>query len=417
MMDSSARRVYLITDAYPYGPGEKTFVEPEIEYFASRYELTVVSMARADEVSDVANLSRLPDGVRLLHYEPSGQLRRLASSLSHLHSALWRDEVCAIRSERGPHVKWETDSLKYYGNALDIHAWLASQGVFDEPLDTLVYCYWMRPASLAVLVERALGSSVRVICRVHGFDLYAERYRNDRQPFHRSTFAAFDQVVFACEAARRYAVETYGIADDQRRYPVCRLGTEAGRAQTREDGHVFTVVSCAHAIALKRIDLTIRSLALLRGRFPLRWVHFGGGVELESLRQLARELGVPADFRGQVPFPKIRAFYEQEYVDLFLTTSSSEGGCPVSIQEAMAYGIPIVGTDVGGVPEEIEGNGELLPKDPAPEQVARVIERIHGLDSSRVDAMRARSMELWGERFDRRKNLELVGDLVASAFD
>ena len=62
--------------------------------------------------------------------------------------------------------------------------------------------------------------------------------------------------------------------------------------------------------------------------------------------------------------------------DSFITTSSTEG-LPVSIQEAMAAGIPIIGTNVGGIPEMIDGNGVLLSANPSNKEVAEAILRIY----------------------------------------
>ena len=72
----------------------------------------------------------------------------------------------------------------------------------------------------------------------------------------------------------------------------------------------------------------------------------------------------------------------------------------MSIQEALAAGVPIVATDVGGVSETIDGNGVLLPSNPTPEEIAAAIKRICIAPESEWKRLSARSFTLWKERFD-----------------
>ena len=50
---------------------------------------------------------------------------------------------------------------------------------------------------------------------------------------------------------------------------------------------------------------------------------------------------------GRMKNKDIYSLYEKEKPDLFINLSSSEG-IPVSIMEAMSFGIPVISTDVGG---------------------------------------------------------------------
>ena len=63
-----------------------------------------------------------------------------------------------------------------------------------------------------------------------------------------------------------------------------------------------------------------------------------------------------------------------EVADLFILSSDKEG-LPLSLGEAMAYGIPCIATDVGGNKEIVShGQTGLLVKSGSPEQLAIAIE-------------------------------------------
>ena len=69
----------------------------------------------------------------------------------------------------------------------------------------------------------------------------------------------------------------------------------------------------------------------------------------------------------------IMEFYKINSVNLFITTSETES-LPVSIQEAISFGIPIIATNVGGVSEIVnEKTGYLIDKKFDVKEVASLI--------------------------------------------
>jgi glycosyltransferase involved in cell wall biosynthesis len=88
----------------------------------------------------------------------------------------------------------------------------------------------------------------------------------------------------------------------------------------------------------------------------------GGGGEMENLKNQAKELGVESTFMllgSQInPYPYII------HSDYFVLPSESES-YPLTIGEVMGLNIPIISTNVGGIPEMIEHNfdGYLVEPD------------------------------------------------------
>lgn len=120
---------------------------------------------------------------------------------------------------------------------------------------------------------------------------------------------------------------------------------------------------------LKGVDYLVRAFATLAQRHDIRLVIVGDGTERPALDRLSAELGV-ADkvvFRGYLHGQAMLQAIND--IDIFVFPSLWEG-LPYAILEAMRAGLPIVSTDVGGIPEAIRDQREalLVP----PQSVARL---------------------------------------------
>jgi len=137
-------------------------------------------------------------------------------------------------------------------------------------------------------------------------------------------------------------------------------------------------------------DTLIRAVELCRDHVPsVQLTLIGSGKELEGLRHLAAKLDIPdrVTFAGSLTAgASVREALDK--ADVFVLCSRAEG-LPRAMLEAMARGLPCVGSTVGGIPELLE-QSELVPPD-NPDLLARKIIEVTS-DEDRLARLSARNL-------------------------
>lgn len=142
----------------------------------------------------------------------------------------------------------------------------------------------------------------------------------------------------------------------------------------REPGRPLTLLTVAHLIPDKGVDVLLRALALMHGKqVQLRVA--GDGPEASRLARLAQSLGLGS----RVEFLGLRNDVEQllAQADVFVHPALWQEAFGMTIAEAMACGRPVVASHVGAIPEliEHERSGLLFPAGSA-EALAQALERL-----------------------------------------
>lgn len=128
-------------------------------------------------------------------------------------------------------------------------------------------------------------------------------------------------------------------------------------------------------VPIKRVDKLLRAVAQVRSAYPgLRVVLVGEGPERPALEALVREL----DLASQVHWAGLRWDMPEvlRALDAVLLVSDNEG-TPVTLIEALACGVPVASTPVGGVPDLLEeGRWGYLLHEPLSESLAAFLAQL-----------------------------------------
>lgn len=156
----------------------------------------------------------------------------------------------------------------------------------------------------------------------------------------------------------------------------------------RKEHEGFTVIHVGRQDKNKNQAALIRCFAKLHKKHPdTKLLLLGDGNQHQKLIALTREVGLAdaVTFTGNV------ANTEDYYAvsDLYVQCSHREA-MPLSVLEAMATGLPIISTDVGGLRDVVQDNGILVP-DNDEDALYKAIERIYEQSEEEIKTMCAAS--------------------------
>jgi phosphatidyl-myo-inositol dimannoside synthase len=154
-----------------------------------------------------------------------------------------------------------------------------------------------------------------------------------------------------------------------------------GARSSASDGS-FRILFVGRLVARKGVTHLIEAVQRLPANLGTRLTVIGDGPERASLANQVHDSGLDGrvDFRGRVPESALLEAYAG--CDVFVLPSIVDArgeteGLGVVLLEAMSYGVPVVGSDIGGITDIIESgeSGLLVPQADA-DQLALALERI-----------------------------------------
>jgi glycosyltransferase involved in cell wall biosynthesis len=192
--------------------------------------------------------------------------------------------------------------------------------------------------------------------------MHASDIVNDRRNLD-VKLAAADRLITVCDYNRSFLRDELGVTRDVD-LVICGVDVPAA-APTQPD---IDVVAVGRLVEKKGFDLLLDALFLPALREVVRSVVIVGDGPLdEQLRKQAADLGLAdiVHFAGAQPHSETLATMSRARL-LCLPARIARNGdrdsMPVVVKEAMARGIPVVATDVVGIPEMVDDSvGRLVP--------------------------------------------------------
>ena len=222
------------------------------------------------------------------------------------------------------------------------------------------------PAATARAVSRLTG--IPFGFTAHAYDLFKEPvdYEFLKQ---KCRDAAFVRCI--SEFNRRYILENTGLDGENFHTIPCGVDTNRfspdsmKRKEVRKEKVILTVASLIPPKGLSYLLDALSDPAVKR--LGYRSIILGDGPMNDELVRKARDLGVDVDFMGGVPNEEIGNFYRSSEIFVLPCVTASDGhhdGLPVVLMEAMASGLPVISSDISGIPELIEDgvSGILVPE-------------------------------------------------------
>jgi glycosyltransferase involved in cell wall biosynthesis len=243
----------------------------------------------------------------------------------------------------------------------------------------LAYSFWFYDC-IYLAWMRKKGWISKAVSRAHSGDLYEDHISiRNKILFRNFQFKNMDKIFPVSNMGTKYLQDRY--LNFKNKIETIYLGSADNGLNPFNNDAVFTIVSCASFRHHKRIHKIAEMLQFVD--FPLRWYHIGDErldsddpkiveykINKEKLKTNQNIEFVPL---GSMSNDEIFNFYKTQSINLFISISAIEG-IPVSIMEAISFGIPILSTDVGGCKEIVtEETGIIIPLETEMNEVARII--------------------------------------------
>lgn len=235
------------------------------------------------------------------------------------------------------------------------------------PFD-IIHCQFGTLMEEGLLLKRATGSKLVVSFR--GYDITAYVHQHGGGPYQR-LFKEGDALLPNCEYFKRRLV---GLGCGEEKITLLRSGNDTEQfpynpcpLKPREAVRILTV---ARLVEKKGIAYAIQAVASLlqKGR-ALEYTIVGDGELRDELKELIDALGVQDHVR------LVGAKQQRDIVELLgkshlliapsVTAANGDQDGPANVlKEAMLTGLPVIGTNHGGIPEVIEDGvtGFIVPE-------------------------------------------------------
>lgn len=176
----------------------------------------------------------------------------------------------------------------------------------------------------------------------------------------------------------------------------------------------IVVLTVRRLVYKNGVDTLLNSANIVVKKNPrILFLAVGKGPDSDAVKLRIQQLGIEENFKlaGFVSDGDLSFYYNA--ADLFVLPSKSGEGLPLVALEAMACGLPVVATDVGGIREILkEDFGKLVPPN-QPELLAKAILDFAWVDfSSRKKELRALMEEKFGWDANVERLVEIYEELI-----
>jgi N-acetyl-alpha-D-glucosaminyl L-malate synthase BshA len=285
-----------------------------------------------------------------------------------------------------------------------------------ERLDVLHVHYAVPHATAAWMAREVLGDKApRIVTTLHGTDTTLVGIDPNYLPITRFSILRGDAVTTPSESLRRATWEGFGIAPETCPIEVIPNFVDTERYAPVRDRECLrqlfpdlsknepVLVHVSNFRPVKRINDVVSVFAEVHRRRPCRLLMIGDGPERSPAERRLRELGL----EDRVAFlGKQESFVELlAAADVFLLPSEQES-FGLAALEALSCGIPVVASNIGGIPEQIDhgATGFLAPVGDVETMADHVLELVREPERWKLFSRRARENVL--ARFQREPTID-----------
>lgn len=235
----------------------------------------------------------------------------------------------------------------------------------------VIQCFFTLPAGLTgFLLSKKF--KVPMVIRMGGSDVPGyDPYRfkilyKVLIPLYKRIWKRADRLVVNSQKLKELLLES-----GQMKVDTIYNGVDSEELKSNRKSNGKTIICTSRLVKRKGIDYLLRALKDVK---DFNLILIGDGEERQSLENLTKELGIEnkVEFMGTVKHNDVINYLNK--ADIFVLPSFAEG-MSNALLEAIANGLPVIVTDVGGSKELVKNNGVII-KPGNEEQLRNAIEKL-----------------------------------------
>lgn len=281
-----------------------------------------------------------------------------------------------------PIQRWlgSMNPFRYGRYALSLRLFYDVARFAGKPPYDIIHCQ-LEPMGLQGMLFRNMGflhGRLVTSWRGHDFPVYVHRFSQCTYP---NLYAQGDRFLPVSDSLRRELLDA-GCSDAK--IHVLRSGINLNdfpfTLRTPDAQGDIVLLSIGRLVENKGLEYGIRAVAKLVPRYPgIRYRIVGDGPLMDSLQSLVKTLGLEQHvvLTGWQLHEQVRRELQQASILVtpsFTADDAAKEGIPNVLKEAMAMGVPVIGSDHSGIPELITDgeNGFLVPEKDADAIAAKI---------------------------------------------
>lgn len=272
---------------------------------------------------------------------------------------------------RNPGLFLRSLNIFHYGlGALSFRRVYAAAVLAEQPAYDIVHCQFATQWSNGMIFCDLLQPAAKLVVMFRGYDISS--YVQERgEHIYDEVFRKGDFFLANCDFFRQKAI-TLGC--NPNKIAVHRSGLDCDKfpyiARHPHPERGVTIATTGRLVEKKGIEYVIRAIAQLLPTYPtLQYNIIGDGLLKPKLQQLIDELqvGHAVHLLGWKNEQEITEILKDSDVFVAPSVTAEDGNqdAPTNVlKEAMAMGLPVIGTWHGGIPELVKDgvNGFLVPE-------------------------------------------------------
>ncbi|WP_322507109.1 glycosyltransferase family 4 protein [Anaerolinea sp.] len=283
---------------------------------------------------------------------------------------------------------------------------------FNGQYDYLLAYWGNYAATYAYVAQKTLNRHVPFSFFLHaGTDLYRD------QIFLEQKIQASSAVFTVCEFNKKFLRSLYpqSFSSFEEKLWVYHLGIDLEGFPFLPEGRKSnTILAVGSLYPVKGFHLLLHAFAKASSNLPdMRLVIVGDGPQKIHLQYLIRRLKLEDKvvLTGHLPFELVKEHMIKSTILVHPSLGLGDA-VPTVIKEALALGLPVIGSDIAGIPELLDRGrcGVLVPSGDV-QKLSRAIVELMANDTKRK--LLANAGREWAQqRFDVKKNISILSDVI-----